>query len=375
MNIVIEDGLQTIDRPTGIGQYSLRLYESIKDHLAKEQIVPNIEASYCNSKYFGIVPFRRLRRIFYLCWVNTIAEPLLYLKGADVIHYTAHYTSFLKLKGIKYVFTVHDMTAWKAPETLPMRVWPSHKNVIKKAIMKADLIITPTKAVKQDIIDIFPQIKADKILPCCHYGKEPQANRDDIITSRAYEKYFLFVGTLEKRKNILTLIKAFSKFTRNNGNKDFKLILVGKKGFGFDELLEAIVAENVKDSVVFKGYMEDDELQTLYNTAAAFIMPSLYEGFGIPVLEAMALGAPVIASDIPVLREVAEDAAYFYGAPEDVERLSVALQAVIEDKALRDSMIQKGLLRAKHFTPAKVGVDYLKAYLKLYENSKEGSHV
>ncbi|MCP4268618.1 MAG: glycosyltransferase family 4 protein, partial [Candidatus Brocadiaceae bacterium] len=156
------------------------------------------------------------------------------------------------------------------------------------------------------------------------------------------------VGTLEPRKNIVTLIKAFKKL-RERGLRDYKLVVAGGKGWLYKQILEEIGNSDISQSILYLGVVSDKDLPELYNCADLFVYPSLYEGFGLPTLEAMACGIPVITSNTSSLPEVVGDAGIMVD-PTDVNSLSDAMCKVLKDKELRLRMRNMGLERSKLFS-------------------------
>jgi alpha-1,3-rhamnosyl/mannosyltransferase len=368
MRVIVEDGLQTIACPTGIGWYSDRLHKALMQHMGNVPASTDISVTFNGHPFIASCRGRSIRRMLYLGWINSVAEPMFRSKGADVVHFTANYTGLLKLSKLRLVFTIHDLTPWKAPHTLPKKLLSTPKLVLSHAIHKADVIITPTFTVKNEILELFPGVHHEKVVPC-HHGIETIIVPASPETQSDNNKCFLFVGTLEKRKNVASLVRAFARLVKKRKLSNCKLLLIGKPGYGFDEIQQAIQTESVADFVLTTGYVEPNRLAQLYASARALVMPSLYEGFGIPLIEAMAYGVPVIASDIPVFREVAEDAALYYGQPTDVNGLTDALDKILGDDALRTQLIEKGGRRVRNFTLRRMAEGHINAYLKAWQNS------
>ncbi len=366
MKVIIEDGLQTIGRPTGIGTYTSRLRNALLRCTDSGSPSPDVQVTFNQNSFFARVPNRLAGRLLYLGWISSFAEPVFRARGADVVHITANYTAPFKLAKPKLVFTIHDLTPFKAPDTLPKKLGSTPKWVIRHAVSKADVIITPTETVKHEILEYFPAVAQEDIITC-HHGIEPMNGKYQAVRRKNSGQYFLFVGTLEKRKNVSSLISAFARLAKRRKNTGLKLLLVGKPGFGFDEIEKTMHTENVSDSVSITGYVEEPELAELYASATALVMPSLYEGFGIPLIEAMAFGTAVIASDIPVFREVAENAALYYGNPTDVEGLTNALEQILDNETLRTRLIQAGKRRVTDFTLHQMAKNHIAAYTKALE--------
>ncbi|MBI4004923.1 glycosyltransferase family 4 protein, partial [Candidatus Roizmanbacteria bacterium] len=159
--------------------------------------------------------------------------------------------------------------------------------------------------------------------------------------------YLLYVGTLQPRKNILTLIDAFHKLWKQI--QTYKLVIVGKKGWLYEEIFTKVQELNLQEQVVFTDYLPDDQLVALYKNAFCFILPSLYEGFGIPVLEAMSFSCPVITSFASSLPEIGGDACLYFD-PHSSDDLVEKIQRLRDDTALRKDLIKKGRERIKQFS-------------------------
>jgi len=158
----------------------------------------------------------------------------------------------------------------------------------------------------------------------------------------------LFVGTLEPRKNLLTLLKAFAQILRETKLRP-RLVVAGGAGWLMDETFSAMCEESTSEHLCLTGYLNDDELRALYSSCRAFIYPSLYEGFGLPPLEAMACGAPVIASRIAALQETLSDAAILVD-PLDVTELARRIITLLEDGRRRDELVAKGHASVQSFS-------------------------
>jgi len=165
------------------------------------------------------------------------------------------------------------------------------------------------------------------------------------------ERFVLFVGTLEPRKNLVRLVEAFAQFRRQEAASrgPVKLVLAGGRGWLYDRLFARVEALALDQDVLFPGYVPNDELPLWYNAALALVYPSLYEGFGLPVLEALACGTPVLTSNVSSLPEAAGDAALTVD-PHDVEALAEGLNRLLTDEPLRDRLRTRGLAHARRFT-------------------------
>ena len=170
----------------------------------------------------------------------------------------------------------------------------------------------------------------------------------------------LNIGTLEPRKNVVTLIKAFKKL-HERGLKDYALVIAGEKGWLYKRIFEEVESSGAEQSIRLLGVARDEDLPLLYNCADLFVYPSLYEGFGLPPLEAMACGVPVITSNTSSLPEVVGNAGIMVD-PHDINSLSEAMNNVLKDQELRCRMSRDGLKRSKMFTWEKTVSGVLKVY-------------
>jgi glycosyltransferase involved in cell wall biosynthesis len=255
----------------------------------------------------------------------------------------------------KYVVTIHDVI----PLVLPWAFSRRHRWVLAAALARirkqAEVVIVPSTAAAEDVVH-YLHVERERISvipmgcdPRFHPSGEPVRAA---AVRRRYdlpERYVLFVGTLEPRKNINTLLRAFAHVIAEEPRHDLSLVVAGGKGWGSEDYVATAEALGLHDEVRFVGFVEDDHLPDLYRGASLFVYPSLYEGFGLPVLEAMACGTPVITSNRTALPEVAGEAALLVD-PTQPEALAAAMSSLVCDGALRQALRAKGLARARAFT-------------------------
>lgn len=235
----------------------------------------------------------------------------------------------------------------------------------KFSVKKAKIIFTISRASKDDIIKEY-QVSRDKVVvtyPGIKQGliiKNEGSGMTDLKKKHGINgRYVLFVGTLQPRKNIARLTEAFSKI-----KTDIQLIIVGKKGWMYEEILEAPKKFNIQNKVKFLENVSDEDLPLFYKNALCFVLPSLYEGFGLPVLEAMRNGCPVITSNISSLPEAGGDAA-LYVNPLDAEDIQKKLELMINNEELRKKLIKKGYEQVKKFSWEKTAKETLTVLEKL----------
>lgn len=256
--------------------------------------------------------------------------------------------------------TIHDLGFYHNPKLYHPLELIYQKISHSLAIRKADKIIAVSEATKKDIIRFFPKAE-DKIRVIYHGWNNEDFGiygPDDI---KAYkdrhdmpDKFILYIGRIETKKNIQNLIKAYKKTTRR-----WPLVLGGRPGnHGYKEIEELIKDPEIRDDIILLGYVSQNNYPKLMASASAFVFPSKFEGFGIPLLEAMASSVPIACSDIPVLREVADDAALYFD-PDDTVDMSAILDKLMKDKDLCRDLVEKGKERAQKFSWQKAAQETL----------------
>ncbi len=301
-------------------------------------------------------PFDLPRPAARILWEHFV-QPFLINRGLpDVYHNPDHILPLLPVKAKKIV-TVHDLCFYKHPETFSAAKRRYKKMMTPVSLKRADRIIADSHSTKKDIIELF-SIPEDRI-NVVHIG----VNKDfkPLSGAKDHERPFiLFVGTLEKRKNIEGLIDAYALAVKQEGISH-DLVIAGRKGWLYDGIFRKVRKERLEGRVKFIFDISQEELPGLYSAAELFVYPSFYEGFGLPVLESMACGTPVITSNVSSLPEVAGDAAVLVD-PKDTSTLAVKIAGVLKDPSLRRAMSQKGLLRARQFTWDKCARETLDVY-------------
>ena len=353
---------------TGIGNVVYNVLDNIPKKYGKNIYLINYEENelFNEMNYINIPnPFKKIFKGFLWCQLLPMKNELKFL---DIIHNPSQtMATALKFKQ-KYIFTVCDITPILHPETHRTTGVLTHKYIFPKTIKSADKIISISHHTKQDLIKYF-KITEDKIKVihlAANENYKPLNEKEIINIKQKYNlnySFILYVGTLEPRKNIPTLLKALYKL-KKQGIKH-KLVITGKKGWKYKSIFETIDKLNLQKDVIFTGYVPDEDLPALYNAADLFVYPSLYEGFGLPPLEAMACGTPVITSNTSSLPEVVGDAGIMVN-PYDVDELANKIYEVLTNDGLREELSKKGLERAKLFSWKKCAEEHLKVYEEVY---------
>ncbi len=349
MNIAINT-LGTSSLKVGTGRYAVNLIKELQLISKKTNyfiFVNDLNKDYYKSnKNFKLINVGRFgsNNFFRIFWEQFILPFKLKKLSISVLHSLGFVSPIIKTT--KQIVTIHDTTFFTHSEhhTLLKRIY--YKFIIPLCARKADLISADSENTKQDIIKLF-KIDANKI-KTIHLGVEEifkkQVNNSVLKKHNINKDYILFVGMIEPRKNIPNLIKAFSQI-----RKDLQLVIVGKKGWHYEEIFKLVEDSDLKQRIIFTGYVSDEELVHIYSSAKVFVYPSFYEGFGLPVLEAMACECPAITANISSMKEIAENAAILIN-PNSVKDIKNAVEKILSNTTLRNELIKKGLKRAKEFT-------------------------
>jgi glycosyltransferase involved in cell wall biosynthesis len=264
-----------------------------------------------------------------------------------------------------FVASIHDVVWLRHPELLKPSMRHRLKWLVPGTLRRAARVFTLTEAVKGEIIEAYgvPAGRIDVVPPAIDPALSPERNPDVQATAR--EKYglpqdfVLYVGALQPRKNLVRLATAFSRLGARG--LPHALVLAGKRAWLTGDMLADIEALGLGDRLRYTGYVDRDDLPALFGGASAFAYVSVYEGFGLPVLEALACGAPTLAADIPVFREVAGDAALLVD-PLEVDAIEDGLAKLLTDNDLRGTLQASGPTRAAHFSRERTAKAALRGY-------------
>ena len=253
-----------------------------------------------------------------------------------------------------YVVTVHDLTFEFYPETMTWFARSYWSLCTRHGLGNADTIITVSESTKRDFVAEYG-VSTERVtaVPLAIGEGLNRSVTDDerravLAQYAVQEPYLLYVGTIEPRKNLKRLIKAFDR-ARTETGCDHQLVIVGKKGWLFDDVFAVVRDRGLEDEIVFTGFVPDDHLPAFYDAADGFVFPSLYEGFGLPPLEAMAYGAPVVVSNSSSLPEVVGDAGLLVD-PESVDSIADGIAQLVTDPELRAELGARGVRRAQTFS-------------------------
>ena len=288
----------------------------------------------------------------------------------DLFHGLDHIGIPLFSKVARYVVTIHDVI----PLLWPQYVTRKHRFVVAAACRRlrqqADQVIVPSVATKDDVVRTL-RIAPDRIA-VIPWGCDERFRPDGVPerlagAQRKYglpSRYLLFVGTLEPRKNLTTLLHAYAILRAERWDEELKLVVVGRKGWLYEEIFETVRRLALQQDVIFTDFVADDDLPDLYRGARLMVFPSLYEGFGLPILEAMASGIPVVASNTSSMPEVAGEAALLID-PRNPQTMAEAMARVLADRQFRTTLTRRGIARVQNFTWGSVAEKTLALYASL----------
>jgi glycosyltransferase involved in cell wall biosynthesis len=271
-------------------------------------------------------------------------------KNINIYFSPAHYLPLFC--PVPQVVTIHDLAYLYFPDDFTKKDLWQLRNWTGSSIKKARQIIAVSKTTKKDIVKNY-EVDENKV-SVVYNGYEKQTVEK--TSAVKLKKYILFVGTIQPRKNLEILIDAFDKFVKTN--IDFKLMIVGKKGWLYESIFEKVRIMKLEDKIIFTDHVADKELVWYYKNAFCLVLPSLYEGFGIPVLEAMNYNCPVIASFSSSLPEVGGDASLYFD-PKNSDDLLDKFNILKNNSKLRKELILKGKQRIKDFSWGKCGKETL----------------
>jgi glycosyltransferase involved in cell wall biosynthesis len=372
------DATPLVKRPiTGVGYYTAGLvtaymklfplnkyifdFFTFRDYEEKHNMLaPHLGKADENTAKFPGELFRALGNFL------PIPYSMFFGKSAEI----THFCNFIVPHGVKgrTVATIHDMAYKSCPETVRERTRLMLETGLAKSISRSDILVTVSEFSKNEIIKYFPSVEKKVRVIYNGINQEHFKIIADSFVLEEYRKkaninkeYFLYLGTIEPRKNLARLIDAYAVFREKFGGDSPDLIIAGSKGWYFEEIIAK--AEATSGVRVF-DYVDYDDVPKLMNGAKAFVFPSLYEGFGMPVIEAFSCGVPVLTSASNSLQEVAGDCAELVD-PLDTESIANGLIRIFEDTAYANMLADKGYERSKIFTWENAAVQLNEVYKEL----------
>jgi len=345
---------------SGVGWYTYHLINELRkmgcpvsgyafDFLGRNNYRKQIDelgifADICTLMPYGV--YRRVWRYLPIQY-NWLFQP-----KADIYHFF-NFIIPPYIKG-KTIVTIYDMVYEKFPETMERKNYLKLKRELKRSAHQSDIIITISENSKKEIIeylDVEPS-KIKIIYPGIDhelFNKDIDEDQKNIIRKKYKlpDRYALYLGNLEPRKNVKSIIKGIAEYNHNY-HDNLLLVIAGESGWMYEPIYKTIQEYKMDHNIVFTGYIDEVDKPAIYKMSEIFLFPSLYEGFGIPVLEAMASGVPVITSNTSSLPEVVGDAAILVN-PQNVENIVNSIFSLNNNQKLRNDLIQKGLAQSKKY--------------------------
>lgn len=360
MHIVI-NGLLLSSRPSGIGQYILHLVQAMIPQLQVQErltlLVPEdldrASLPFASGENLDIlhVPVPSNKPARRILWEQTTLPGLAERWRASLL-FSPAYALPVRLR-IPGVVTVHDLAFMRYADVHPRPNRMYLTWITRLSVKRAERIIAVSESTKQELVELLA-VPSHKIA-VIHNGVSSRFRRaaqSEVLRIRERyelpEKYILYVGNIEPRKNLPLLLQAFDQL-KSHADIPHQLVILGQRAWLHGAVDNTWQGLKSKAAIRFTGYVPADDLPALYSGAEVFVYPSLYEGFGLPILEAMACGTPVITSSTSSMPEVAGDAAELVD-PHSVDALSNALLHLLKDGRRRHELVQKGLRRAAEFT-------------------------
>lgn len=380
--MIIGIDISSIQYGTGVSNYTLNLVKNLIK-IDKKNTYKLFFASARNSVpkeiaklASGRVKIKRCHLplpLLAFVWNKLHILPIEFFIGKCHLFHCSDYTHPPTVRA-KTIHTIHDLTSFLYPKWQDKKIIKNHQLKMKRAIKKASHFICVSQNTQNDLLRLFPQIKKQNtsVVYEAHEAKYQNFNKLNKKTKRKQIKkikdkynlnnFFLAQGTREPRKNLKRLIRAFINFKMDNPKSNLDLAITGKYGWGKD------ISKDQPSYIKILGYIPESDMTPIHAAATALIYPSLYEGFGLPLLKSMAVGTPVITSQTSSTGEIAQDNAILVN-PKSIEDIKTAIQEISTNSTLRQVLKRKGINYSKKFSWKKTALQTLKIY-KIINNSQ-----
>lgn len=356
------DGMALSQPLTGVGVYTLELARAMADLcpgddlevVSPDPYVFTLPTKADSNGWPANLSFVHARaRLLDRCWWSVGLPRYLARRPVDLFHGTNFELPFWLRPRRPTVVTVHDLSWLLHPDTHEDRPVHRAQRRFPGMARSATRIITPTETVRRELCAHL-RIAPEKVVAIPEAARQPftpMAPEEAQATKAGLgigDNFLLYVGTIEPRKDLKTLVRAFEEVAQSQ-RPTLQLVITGRRGWLIDELLARIQTSSIANRIILTGYLSDEEIRALYSTCRAFIYPSIYEGFGLPPLEAMACGAPVITTRTPSIVEVCGDAALLV-EPQSTNELAVAIAHLVDDENARRNYSNSGRRRSAQFS-------------------------
>jgi glycosyltransferase involved in cell wall biosynthesis len=348
MLIAVDGSRAFLKRRTGIEEYSYQTIRHLRGELKDARVVLYVRAD--QSVDFELPANWQVKKLWApRFWTQVRLSLQMLFDRPDVLFVPAHTVPLIHPK--RTVVVVHGLEYEFCPEAYSRWSRLYMHASIGFSCRAAERVVCVSENTKRDVMRVYGV--AEEKVSVMYEGYERMENgnlkmENDNGKWKITEPYFLFIGRLEERKNIVRIIDAFES-VKERYDIPHKLVLAGKPGFGYERIEKCKMKSEKRGDILELGYVDEEEKWRLLEGAEAFLFPTLYEGFGIPVLEAQSVGTPVITSDRSSLPEVAGDGALLVD-PEDVEAIAEAMHRLVSENELKNAIIQKGLENAGRFS-------------------------
>ena len=376
------DYTAAVQQGAGIGRYARQLISALVELDAENKYALLVGGGGVRDAAFQIEPLTRRanvrsvllpvsdhtlsilwHRLHLPLWVELSCGPL------DLFH-SPDFTLPPVLRA-RTILTVHDLSFIRVPECAEPRLRAYLLQAVPASVRRADVVLADSECTRADLIELLGADPGRVEVVYAGVGQHFYRITDDglLRAVRARynlpERFILGLGTLQPRKNFERLVKAYA-MAQGQIDNEIKLVIAGGSGWMYDGIFGSVEELGLQEAVCFPGYVADDDLPALYSLADLFVFPSLYEGFGMPPLEAMACQTPVVTSNTSSLPEVVGDAALLVD-PLDVAALTEAMRQVLTDGVLREGMIQRGVEQARRFTWTQAASKLLDVYRRVVQ--------
>jgi glycosyltransferase involved in cell wall biosynthesis len=357
------DATTLIGQISGVGGYTARLLQALsaeagRGELGKVVVLSNRQIQFAGPPQVEIYDGRRfpVRSI----WMQLVLPGILRDLRPEVVHFTNYLAPVLT--DAPYVVSFHDMSLTLLPEAHTLKKRLLTASLIPTVARRARRILVPSESTRRDVTRLLA-VDPGRIRLVPYAASplyRPLSDGPRALARRGVRPpYFLYVGTIEPRKNLARALRAFGRIVPSLPDHSF--VIVGQAGWKYGEVLNEARRSDLAQKVVLTGYLPEEELPLLYNHAVALVYPSLYEGFGLPLVEAMACGTPVLTSSGSSLSEVAADAALLV-PPLSEEKLAEAMTALAADEGLRADLRRRGFERAARFSWERTARETIEVY-------------
>jgi len=371
------DAKRAYHNQTGLGHYSRTLIQSLAENFAEHSYYlfnpkPSTTHKFTQKKIIEVLPQKLLHKKISAAWRSNFITKEIEQLQLDVFHGLSHELPLgLQKLSVKKIVTIHDLIFEKYPHQFPFIDRIIYRKKFKYACQVADTVIAISKQTKQDLIELYnvPEKKIEICYQSCNPAFSIKSTPQELATVKEKynlpNAYLLYVGSIIERKNLLLICKALKKL-----NSDMPLVVIGDGKEYKKNIQRYLHQNNLTDKVIFlndKPIIQKHDisidLPAIYQLADVFIYPSIYEGFGIPILEALQSCTPVITTNVSCMPETGGNAAYYIDTDDD-EALAHAITTITTTASIKNKMIQNGYLHASNFTNKKCAEKVMQVYTK-----------